>query len=218
MPPMKPSEFPTGIAPQQTRDGFPVRIGLSVMPGPSDTYLTYGIGWASVSNTPFREYKHWVHEGGISTPMIAHWPTGIKTNGELRHQPCHLIDVAATCYDLSNTHYPADATPLEGKSLRGTFAGEPIARKALFWEHEGNRAVRADRWKLVAKHGEPWELYDIQLDRVESNNLARLHPERVAEMAQWHADYSRRTNVEPWPFPELETGTRKPAKKKKSKG
>ena len=79
------------------------------MPGPADTYIGYGKGWANVSNTPFREYKHWVHEGGISTPLIAHWPAGIKRGGELEHQPGHLIDIMATCVDLAGADYPRGA-------------------------------------------------------------------------------------------------------------
>ena len=123
-------------------------MGPKAMPGGPDTYVAYGRGWANVSNTPFREYKHWVHEGGISTPLIAHWPKGITAAGELRTQPGHLIDIAATCVDLAGADYPkrvgdVAVTPLEGKSLVPAFAGRPIDRDAIFWEHEGNRAVRA---------------------------------------------------------------------------
>src|SRR5439155_7869036 len=106
------------------RDGFPVRMGPKVMPGGPDTYVAYGRGWANVSNTPFREYKHWVHEGGISTPLIAHWPKGIGAKGELRQQPGHLIDIAATCVELSGAKYPADSTPLGGGSR---VAASPLA-------------------------------------------------------------------------------------------
>lgn len=155
-PAMKPGEFAAaGSVPKQTRDGYPVRMGPMVMPGGPDTYVAYGRGWATVSNTPLREYKHWVHEGGISTPLLAHWPKGITAKGELRKQPGHLIDIAATCVDLAGAIYPKDATPLEGKSLRPAFADKPIDREALFWEHEGNRAVRVGDWKLVAKHNQP---------------------------------------------------------------
>lgn len=199
LPVMKPEEFAAaGSVPKQTRDGYPVRMGPKVMPGPADTYVAYGKGWATVSNTPLREYKHWVHEGGISTPLIAHWPKGISAKGELRTQPGHLIDVAATCVDLSGVSYPKDATPLEGKSLRAAFDGKPLDRD-LFWEHEGNRAVRAGDWKLVAKHGQPWELYDLGKDRVEANDLAAKHPDKVKELAAKYEAYAKRANVEPWP-------------------
>ncbi len=201
-PAMRPEEFATmGSVPKQTRDGFPVRMGPRVMPGPADTYVGYGRGWANVSNTPFREYKHWIHEGGISTPLIAHWPSGISTKGELRKQPGHLIDIAATCTALAGAKYPKEATPLEGKSLVVAFANKPIDREAIFWEHEGNRAVRAGDWKLVSKHGSAWELYDIAKDRVEATDLAAKEPDRVRALAAKYDTWAKRANVEPWPVP-----------------
>ena len=199
-PAMKPTDFAAaGSVPAQTRDGFPIRMGPKATPGPDDTYVAYGRGWATVSNTPLREYKHWVHEGGISTPLIAHWPAGIGAKGELRTQPGHLIDIAATCVDLSGAKYPAAATPLEGKSLAVAFAGKPIDRDAIFWEHEGNRAVRAGDWKLVAKHGGAWELYDLAKDRVEATDLAAKHPDTVKELTAKYDAYAKRALVEPWP-------------------
>ena len=149
------------------------------MPGPGDTYIAYGRGWANVSNTPFREYKHWVHEGGISTPLIAHWPLGISKEriGQLESQPAHLIDLMATCVDLAAVDYPKEfhgqsIQPREGVSLRPAFHGQSLNRaQPLFWEHEVNKAVRDGRWKLVAKANQQWDLYDIQNDRIESINL-----------------------------------------------
>jgi arylsulfatase len=200
LPVMKPTDFAAaGSVPAQTRDGFPVRMGPNVMPGPADTYVAYGRGWANVSNTPFREYKHWVHEGGISTPLIAHWPKGISLRGDPCKQPGHLIDIAATCYDLANAEYPNNATPLEGRSLRPAFAGKMLDREAIYWEHEGNRAIRVGDWKLVAKHAQKWELYDISKDRVESNDLAAQEPARVKDLAARYAAYAARAQVEPWP-------------------
>src|SRR5204863_3842312 len=101
LPPLAPEALPAALVPPQTRDGYPVRQGPNVIPGPSDTFVAYGRGWANVSNTPFREYKHWVHEGGISTPLVAHWPKGIPAKGELRRQPGHLIDLMATFVELA---------------------------------------------------------------------------------------------------------------------
>jgi arylsulfatase len=193
-----------GSVPDQTRDGFPVRMGPTVMPGPADTYVAYGQGWANVSNTPFREYKHWVHEGGISTPLIAHWPAGIIAKGELRKQPGHLIDIMATCVDLADAKYPTEVdgqkiTPLPGKSLVPAFAGKPIDRDAIYWEHEGNRAVRVGNWKLVAKGpGGAWELYDMAKDRTERHNLAAAHPERVSELRNKWETWAKQSQVLPW--------------------
>ncbi|MFM8274630.1 MAG: arylsulfatase, partial [Gemmata sp.] len=201
-PAMRPEDFAAGgSVPRQPRDGFPVRMGPKVMPGGPDTYVAYGRGWANVSNTPFREYKHWVHEGGISTPLIAHWPKGVTARGELRHQPGHLIDIAATCAELSGARYPEKAPPLEGKSLVPAFANRAIDRDAIYWEHEGNRAVRAGDWKLVGKHGESWELYDIAKDRIEANNLAAKEPERLKALVAKYDAWAKRANVESWPVP-----------------
>ena len=176
--------------PPQTRDGFPVRQGPNVMPGPDDTYVAYGHGWANVTNTPFREYKHWVHEGGISTPLIAHWPAGITANGELRTTPGHLIDIMATCVDLAGAKYPAEAKRRSRPQPCPRFDNKPLDRKAIYWEHEGNRAVRVGDWKLVAKAGGKWELYDIAGDRVESKNLANAQPDRVKELSAKYDAYA----------------------------
>ena len=194
--------------PTQTRDGYPVRRGR-VTPGPADTYIEYGRKWASVSNTPFREYKHWVHEGGIATPLIAHWPAGFSARGELRHHPSHLIDLMATCVDLAAAEYPAEYAgkqilSMEGVSLRPAFADKSLNRDTLYWEHEGNRAVRYGDWKLVAKgkHRQDnvkWELYNLANDRGEQHDLASSQPKQVAKLkALWQA-YAERTGVVPWP-------------------
>src|SRR5262245_46956881 len=189
--------------PMQTRDGRWVRSGEGVMPGPPDTYVAYGKNWANVSNTPFREYKHWVHEGGISTPLIAHWPAGISASrrNHLETQPGHVVDLMATCVDLASAKYPAQRNghkikPLEGVSLAPAFKGGSLKRtKSIFWEHEGNRAVREGKWKLVAKENELWELYDMSNDRSESRNLAVRYPDRVKALAaKWDA-YAARANV-----------------------
>jgi arylsulfatase len=204
--PMGPDQLqPRVQPPMQTRDGRWVRSGPGVMPGPADTYVAYGRGWANVSNTPFREYKHWTHEGGISTPLVAHWPAGIRRDraGRLEHQPGHLIDIMATCVDLAGATYPAEFAgqaikPREGVSLRPAFDGERLARtQPLFWEHESNRAVREGDWKLVAKEGGPWELYNIAADRTESHDLAASEPSRAKDLAaKWDA-YAARANVLP---------------------
>lgn len=207
LPPLAATYLQPDMVPKQTRDGFPMRQGHGVLPGAADTYIAYGEAWANVSNTPFREYKHWVHEGGISTPLIAHWPAGIPAarRNAIESQPGHLIDLMATCVDLAGAEYPKTRDgvaiqPLEGVSLRPAFAGQPVARREpIFFEHEGNRALRDGRWKLVAKGpAGAWELYDMENDRTESRNLAAQHPERLAALVkQWEA-WAVRANVIPW--------------------
>jgi arylsulfatase A-like enzyme len=187
------------------RDGRPYRVGPEAMPGPEDTYISYGEGWASVSDTPFREYKHWTHEGGISTPLIVHWPKGIASSrrGKLESQPGHLIDIMATCVDVASAKYPTTAhsnsiPPMEGISLALAFRGKAIDRKnPIFWEHEGNRAVRSGDWKLVAKENKPWELYNLKFDRTEQHDVSSAEPKRAQELAaQWDA-YAARASVLP---------------------
>jgi arylsulfatase len=173
------------------------------MPGPADTYIAYGKPWANASNTPFRRYKHWAHEGGIATPLIAHWPAQIRTLGKLRHQPGHVIDLMATCVDVAGAKYPAELeghriARLEGRSLVPAFEGKAIKREAIYWEHEGNRAVRRGKWKLVAKNRGQWELYDMEADRTELNDLAQKHPEIVEQLAGMYDSWAKRCHVEVW--------------------
>lgn len=194
------------MIPKQTRDGYPMRQGYGVLPGTADTYIGYGRAWANVSNTPFREYKHWVHEGGISTPLIAHWPAGIgeTLSGELQSQPAHLIDLMPTILDLAGAEHPQqyhgnDILSLEGISLAPMFAGLDTKRESpLFWEHEGNRAVRDGQWKLVSKHRGKWELYDMTADRTEMLDVSDDHPQRVSEMSKQWQVWADRVGVMPW--------------------
>ncbi len=198
--------------PRTTRDGRPVRLGNipSIMPGPEDTYQSYGIPWANASNTPFSLYKHWVHEGGIATPLIAHWPRGIQGQpGRLAHDPGHVIDIMATCVDAAGTKYPAEfagrkITPLEGKSLLPVLhKGRREGHSEIYFEHEGNRAVRQGKWKLVSRHPGAWELYDLEADRTEMNNLASSQPAKARELLAKYEAWAERSNVAPW---ELVTG------------
>jgi arylsulfatase A-like enzyme len=206
--PMRPDELQPKIwPPMQTRDGKPVRTGPEAMPGPADTYVAYGKAWANVSNTPFREYKHWVHEGGISTPLIVHWPKGIPRNrqGRTEAAPGHVVDLMATCVDVANANYPRDHNgqsihPLAGVSLQPAFQGRSLQRAApLYWEHEGNRALREGKWKIVAKGpAGAWELYDMDADRTESRDLAAQHPDRIRQMiARWKT-WATQNEVLPW--------------------
>jgi len=210
--PRDPAAIQTEMIPRQTLAGYPVRKGKGVMPGPADTYIAYGQAWANVSNTPFRLYKHWVHEGGIATPLIVHWPARVKAAGEIRQDACHLIDIMATCVDVAGASYPEEhnnhnITPMEGRSLLPVLDGRPIGKRALFWEHERNCAVRYGKWKLVAKKGirdnevlpAKWELYDISRDRAELNDLSTRHPQRVQQMLALWKEWAERANVFPRP-------------------
>jgi len=165
----------------------------------SDVYC--GESWALLENTPFRRYKHFDHEGGIATPLIAHWPAGIAAKGELRQQVGHIIDIMPTFAEVAGATYPKEfkgqaIQPLEGISLVPAFANKPLTRDALFWEHEGNAAVRAGDWKLVrlGKNG-PWELYNLKTDRTELHDLAATEPARAKELsAKWDA-WAERSHV-----------------------
>ncbi len=173
-------------------------LGKMGQPG---TYHSYGSGWANACNTPWRLYKHYDHEGGISTPFIAHWPAGIQRKGELEREPGHIIDLMPTCVELGGGKYPAGLPPIEGRSLLPAFAGKPIARDALYWEHEGNRAIRIGKWKAVALlPGGKWELYDMEKDRTEMHNLAPEQPKRVNAMADRWERWASRTHALPWPW------------------
>ncbi len=174
---------------------------LDAMGGPG-SYFGYGSGWANACNTPFRMYKHYVHEGGISTPLIVHWPTGIHAHGEFRPHVGHIMDIMATCLDVAGAKYPSqmngnDITPTPGISLAPTFTTDKSAsrRDYLAWEHEGNRAIRQDKWKLVALAGQKWELYDIEADRAEEHDLASAQPNKVAALAKLYNEWAAKVGA-----------------------
>jgi arylsulfatase len=217
--PMKPGELQTLMIPTITRDGKPVTVMKDGWPGPPESYTAYGLDWANASNTPFREYKHWVHEGGISTPLVVHWPKGINSKGEFRSEPSHLIDIMATCVDVAGGNYPTTyndqaITPMEGRSLIPTFANQDLNKEAIYWEHEGNRAVRMGKWKLISKadkqdsfiwdktdnlESSDWELFDMENDRTEMHDLASENTKLVAKMADMWLAWGKRTGIVPRP-------------------
>jgi arylsulfatase len=176
-------------------------------PGGPRSRVFLGQCWATLNNTPFRRYKHFTHEGGVSTPLIAHWPAGIPSerNGRLERQPGHVVDVMATVVAATGAEYPKqynghEIQPPEGVSLLPALAGKPLDRpNPIFWEHEGNRAIRRGKWKAVMKLKGPWELYDIEADRTEQHDLIDQQPELAKELiAQWEA-WAKRADVGPWP-------------------
>jgi arylsulfatase len=171
-------------------------------PGSAATYLCLGPGFSSACNTPHRRHKTWVHEGGISTPLVVHWPAGISAKGELRKSPAHLIDFVPTALEAAGIEKPREwmgepipAAP--GKSLLPGFQKDVVVeRESLWWLHEGNRAVRVGDWKLVAAKGQPWALYDLINDRAEQRNLAAELPGKVAELEKvWQGQVSDFTGL-----------------------
>jgi len=198
-------------------------------PGSAKSTVFCGQSWATLENTPLRRYKHYSHEGGISTPLIVHWPEQIKTGGELRRQPGHLIDIMATCVDVAGAKYPREFNgkpilPMEGISLVDAMKGGPVKERTLFWEHEGGAGIRVGDWKLVRLRlnsgdrsrgalveldATAWELYDMKTDRTELNNLAGQKTEIVKDLAaKWEA-WAKRAQVTPYPVKNRKVKNRK---------
>jgi arylsulfatase len=202
-------------------------------PGGPKSTVYLGMCWATLANTPFWRYKHFTHEGGVSTPLIVHWPEGIETEreGKLEPQPGHLVDLMPTVVELTGAKYPKEfkgskIQPMEGTSLVPALSGKSIGRKApIYFAHEGNRALRDGKWKLVMKYKGPWELYDMEADRTERHNLIKDKPKLADKMiAEWEA-WARRADVDPWTGHKrndwgeeiLPPGQKKPAAKKNGK-
>jgi arylsulfatase len=178
-------------------------IQKSGTPGSVESIDSYEIPWANVSNTPFKLFKRNTHEGGIATPFIAWFPGVIKA-GSTNTQPAHFIDIMPTCLGLAGINYPQEfknrkLTPLEGVSLTNILKGKTYkGHDAIFWEHEGSRAIRKGKWKLVAEIGDPWELYNLETDRSEINNLAAKYPEKVKELEKEYQQWAVKVGVVDW--------------------
>jgi arylsulfatase len=161
----------------------------TVPPGSARSYLGLGPGWASNSNAPFRLHKSWVNEGGIASPLIVHWPSGIQEQNKLRHNPSHFVDVLPTLVDLAGGNTAIEGAPaLAGRSLVPVLQKDGAApHDYLYFNHNHNRAIRVGDWKLIATGDDgPWELYDLGKDRCEQHNLAAAHPDRAKQLAaQW---------------------------------
>ena len=188
-------------------DGTPIKMGNIVgrRPGPGDTFMSYDLPWANASNSPFRLFKRWTHEGGISTPFIVNWPERIKEPG-IVYEPAHISDITATCIEAAGAQYPTELngnaiTPIEGISfLDAINTGAWKRNLPIYWEHEGSRAVRIDNWKLVAEIGGEWELYDMDEDRTELSNLVEANAPKADEMIALYDVWAERCGVHPWPL------------------
>src|SRR5688572_8618929 len=173
--------------------------------GSPGTYHSFGSGWANASNTPWRMYKHYSHEGGISTPLIVHWPAGIRRRNVIENTPAHLIDLMPTIVEASGASYPQrlgmrSILPMAGMSLMAALRGRRPPTRTLYFEHKGTRAVREGRYKLTALRGQSWKLYDIDRDRTEMEDLAAKQPKLVESLAmKWDA-WASENQVTPLPL------------------
>ena len=218
--------FPSGNAandyPRQTRSGAPVRVGNvpTIMPGPEDTYASYGIDWAGYCNTPFRLYKSFVHEGGIATPFIVWWPSRIKP--AITSEQGHIIDLMPTLLDLAKGAYPGEhkgnhILPEEGRSLTPVFQGNTRPETNYVWEHEGNKAIRRGDWKLVSRLPGPWELFNMKADRTETHDLSKEMPDKVSELAALYEKEAQRTGIKPFVGQQTPVGRDDDSRFKKSR-
>ena len=177
--------------------------------GAPESYVSYGSGWANASNTPWRLYKHYAHEGGIRTPLLVHWPRGLKAKaGSRTDEPAQVADFMPTLLQLCGASYPSERNgksilPHQGTSLVPVLDGGKLAPRVLCMEHEGNRMVRRGQWKLAALEGKPWELYDLSSDPTEMRDRSAQEPERVQQMSRDWELWAQNSNVKPRPSPQI---------------
>ena len=191
-----------------TRDGRSVTVGnrKDIEPGPDTTFMSYDLPWANASNTPFRRFKRWTHEGGISTPFILNWPEKIS-KPSIISEATHIIDISATIYEAANARYPSEINgnatkPLEGRSFMQAVESDSWERKEpIYWEHEGSKAMRYGEWKLVSEVGHNWELYNMLEDRTELSDLLDGESDRFKEMLSSYKEWMARCEVQNWPLP-----------------
>ncbi|MEM7342680.1 MAG: arylsulfatase [Chloroflexota bacterium] len=191
--------------PDITPDGRRVRLGnlRDVKPGNDETFMSYDLPWANVSNAPFRLYKRWVHEGGIATPMVVHWPAVLDA-GRIEPAPCHIIDLVPTFLEAAGVTYPTEYNnqaiqPLAGDSLIPLFQQTgKLSERPLFWEHQGNCAIRLNEWKLVRGYEGPWELYNMDVDRTELHDLSQANQPKVTQLASLYNDLAAQCGVIDW--------------------
>ncbi|WP_298852000.1 arylsulfatase [uncultured Ruegeria sp.] len=191
--------------PDHTHDGRKITMGnvADLRPGDAQTFQSYDKPWANVSNAPFRLFKHYVHEGGISTPLVAHWPKGFEPRS-IAHAPCHVVDILPTILKATGATYQTEVggheiQPLQGESLLDLFRGREWRREQpIFWEHEGNAAIRLGQFKLVRLHDLAWELYDIEADRTELTNLAGRNPALENNLIRQYESWAESVGVLDW--------------------
>lgn len=224
--PLGKDEIQYAVIPAITHNGAVSIMGKKVMAGPENTYLAYLKPWANLSNTPFRKYKNFTYEGGISTPLIIHWSDGIKVErGALRKQVGHEIDMMPTILQLAHASYPTNynghkITPVSGVSLVPTFTDQALQPRAIYWAHQANRAMRMGKWKIVSGaelHGPysqwktftrtPWQLYDMENDRSELKDLSAQYPDVVNKMSAMWEKWAHQTHVYPMPWKEVKPPT-----------
>jgi len=186
-------------------DGRKIELGNrpSLRPGGPLTYMSYDLPWANVSNAPFRLFKHWVHEGGIATPLLAQWPARFRPGG-VAHAPAHVVDLMPTILEAAGAAYPSELgghqiQPTDGESLLPLLDGKAWTRQQpIYWEHEGNSAVRVGDFKLVRRHGRDWELYDMEKDRTELTNLAGRNRPLEDRLKKDYQGWAEAAGVEDW--------------------
>jgi arylsulfatase A-like enzyme len=171
---------------------------VTAPPGSAASYECLEVGWSNACNTPFRQHKMWTHEGGISTPLIVHWPNGRIANGTINKQVGHVIDLVPTIMDIVKKRLPS-TTNYPGESLLGTIRSGNTRGRMLFWEHLGNRAIRHGYWKAVLEYEQPWQLYDMRNDRGETIDLAKNRPALLSKLTSKWDDWADASSVVPWP-------------------
>lgn len=196
----------TNYASDRTLEGESVEIGNGSRrrPGGEDTYMSYGLPWANASNTPFRLFKHWIHEGGIAAPCIIQWKGNIKDPGRIIREPVHFIDIMPTFLEIADAAYPKKSSegekiyPLAGESIIKSFEGAWSRKSPIFWEHEGNCGIRAGKYKLVRKYPDPFELYDMMNDRTELTDLSEELPDVCRQLREMYERWKEANGVLEW--------------------
>jgi arylsulfatase A-like enzyme len=180
--------------------------------GTRNSWAAYGKSWGNVSNTPYRKFKAMTHEGGIITPLIVHWPDGIKSKGKISRSPVHVTDIVPTVLSLAKTGYPETykgkkLVPLTGTDIMPLVHGKTQSpNKTMFFEHQGNQAARMGNWKLVRRHNQQWELYNLQEDPTELNNLINKQTEKAEDLKKHFNKWAVQCGVKPWPVRKTNKG------------